>query len=135
MKKIIMIMISCLLLSGCGQKDPYKEVSYNNLNCMVEDKESFVLVIGSSECSHCVDYKTTMKDVVKKHNVTIHYIDISKLNSTELAKLRNKFSFTGTPTTIFVEDGKEKDAQFNRINGAKDYDTIIKRLKKNNYIK
>lgn len=135
MKKIIMIMISCLLLSGCGQKDPYKEVSYDTLNRMVEEKESFVLVIGSNDCTHCADYKTTMTDVVKRYKVTIHYIDVSKLDSNQVAKLRNKFSFTGTPTTVFVEKGKEKDAQFNRINGAKDYDTIIKRLKKNNYIK
>lgn len=135
MKKIIVVIITCLFLSGCGQKDPYKEVSFDTLNAMIEKKESFVLVIGSSDCTHCADYKTTMKDVVKRNKVTIYYIDVSKLNSTEFAKLRNKFSFTGTPTTIFVEDGKEKDAQFNRINGAKDYDTIIKRLKKNNYIK
>lgn len=135
MRKFLIILFSCLLLVGCTDNGPYKEVSYKEFDQMIKSKDSFVLVIGSSECSHCVDYKLTMKDVVKKYKVTIHYIDISKLNSKELAKLRNKFSFTGTPTTIFVEDGKEKDAQFNRINGAKDYETIVNRLKKNGYIK
>ncbi len=134
MKKVIALIITCLFLSGCGQNEPYKEVSFDALNQMIEEKESFVLVIGSSDCTHCADYKTTMRDVVKRYKVTIHYIDVSKLDSKEVAKLSNKFSFTGTPTTVFVEKGKEKDAQFNRINGAKDYDTIIKRLKKNNYI-
>lgn len=135
MKKLLVIICLSFLLVGCGTKDPYKEVSYSELEKMVKNKESFVLVIGSSDCTHCVDYKKTMTTVVNKHKVTIHYIDISKLDSKELAKLNNKFSFTGTPTTIFAEKGKEKDAQFNRINGSKDYDTIIKRLQKNGYIK
>lgn len=135
MKKILMIILPLLLISGCTSKEVYNEVSYKKLNEMLENKESFVLVIGSSECSHCESYKLTMKDVVDKYKITINYIDIFKLSDTERAKLNNKFSYSGTPTTVFVEKGKEENAQFNRINGAKDYETIVKKLKKNGYIK
>ena len=92
------------------------------------------MVIGSSQCTHCASYKSTMTDIVKKYKIDVFYIDIYQLSEEEMAKLNNKFAFTGTPTTVFVEDGKENDPQFNRIDGAKNFDYIVEKLRKNKYI-
>ena len=137
MKKIVILLCCLVLFVGCNNKtkEPYQEVSYSELQTMIENKEDFVLVMGSRQCSHCASYKVTMTDVVNKYGVTIYYIDIYNLTDIELSKLNNKFSFTGTPTTVFVEDGEEKDPQFNRIDGAKDYEYIVNKLKDNGYIK
>lgn len=136
MKKVI---IFCLCITffivGCNKnKEPYIEIDYNQLEEKINNKDSFILVIGSNQCTHCASYKLTMTDIVNKYNIEIYYIDIYQLNDSELAKLNNKFSFSGTPVTVFVEGGKEKDSQFNRIDGAKDYDYVIEKLKKNKYI-
>ena len=137
MKKIVILLCCLVLFVGCNNKtkEPYQEVSYSELQTMIENKEDFVLVMGSRQWSHCASYKVTMTDVVNKYDVTIYYIDIYNLTDIELSKLNNKFSFTGTPTTVFVEDGEEKDPQFNRIDGAKDYEYIVNKLKDNGYIK
>ena len=136
MKKVLIILV-CLTLftTGCfNKKDTYIELSYEQLEEKITNKDSFILVIGSSQCTHCASYKTTMTDIVKKYKIDVYYIDIYQLSDEKLAKLNNKFVFTGTPTTVFVDEGKEKDPQFNRIDGAKDFDYIVEKLKKNKYI-
>ena len=137
MKKVLIILCCLILFVGCTKKDtePYTEISYDELEIMLKEKQDFVLVLGSSQCSHCASYKITMEDVVAKYHVTIHYIDIYELSDEQLSKLNNKFSFSGTPTTIFIEGGEEKDPQFNRIDGAKDFEYIVSKLKDNGYIK
>ena len=42
-------------------------------------------------------------------------------------------NFTGTPTTIFFEDGKET-AMSNRIEGDKDIEVIESKMRKMGYI-
>ena len=88
--------------------------------------------------NHSQKYRVAISCVLKEGNIHV----TQGLNKTKLSavtqlqtliatKLNNKFVFTGTPTTVFVDEGKEKDPQFNRIDGAKDFDYIVEKLKKN----
>ena len=56
------------------------------------------------------------------------------LNEEESAELKKHFSFSGTPTTVFVIDGDEKTAA-TRINGDVSEEKIISKLKSNGFIK
>ena len=136
MKKVLVILVCfTLLLVGCSsKKKTYIEIDYNGLEEKINNKDDFILVIGSSQCTNCASYKITMTDIVKKYKIDVYYIDIYQLSDNELAKVNNKFSFSGTPVTVFIENGEEKDPQFNRIDGAKDYDYVVEKLKKNKYI-
>ena len=122
------------MLSGCGGPKTYDEISYSDLNKMLKDKENFVLFIGSETCSACNAYKITINKIVEKYGVDIKYLDISKLDDTENSELHANFAFSGTPTTIFIEDGEEKDS-FNRINGNVKYSKVVEKLQENKYIK
>ncbi len=132
MKKILLVVI--FFLVACSTIKTYDEIGYKEISKMLDKKESFVLFIGSSDCPACDSYKGTLNEVIAKYNVDIKYIDLSKLSDKEESEITSKFPITGTPTTIFIEKGKEKDT-YNRINGSVKYSKVVKKLKENKYIK
>ncbi len=136
MRKVLYVLILIpllIIMSGCGNKT-YDEITYDELKTMLDNKESFVLFIGSATCSHCDAYKVTLNKVIKEYDVDIKYIDISEMSDTEVSSLQAKFPFSGTPTTIFIEDGEE-ESTFNRIEGESSYSEVIEALTENGYIK
>lgn len=129
---IIFISFLVLLTVGCGKRE-YTEVTYNELMNKINDKQSFVVVIGSDTCSACASYKTTMEEVMKDTKVEIFYLDINELSEEDYAKLKSKFVINSTPTTIFLVDGKELTT-YDRLVGSASYDTVINSLKKYGYV-
>ena len=56
MKKILIIVISVITifcLTGCGSPKTYDEVTFEEVNNMIKDKEDFILMIGAESCSAC----------------------------------------------------------------------------------
>ncbi|MDD3341787.1 MAG: thioredoxin domain-containing protein [Bacilli bacterium] len=132
MKKLLLLFVPFLFLLGCT-KTTYKEISMKELNTMIDTKESFALFIGATSCSHCDTYKGTLKKVIKDYDVEVYYIDIDNLSADENSTLKSIASYTGTPTTVFIENGKEKSA-YSRIIGDRDYDYIVNKFKASEYI-
>lgn len=131
---LVLLTLGVYVLFFNGVKT-YKEISYNELTEKMDSNEKFVLFIGSNTCSHCNMFKVIVNDVVKDYHVDINYIDIGKLNEEEYAYINSRFPFTGTPTTVVVENGKEYERQTCRIEGSKSYDYVVGRLKKSGIIK
>lgn len=131
MKKIFLALISFLLLTGCGRQ--YIKINYNELETKLNNKENFVLVIGSATCSACELYEETMKEVMSKNNIDIYFIDLDALNDSERSKVYTKFAYTYTPTTVFIKNGEDSGTH-NRFVGAVEYEEIIERLEKLGYI-
>lgn len=134
MKKVLIIIVAIFALTACHVNKTYEEISYKQLTNMIDKKTSFILFIGSDTCSACSNYKETLNEVIKKYNVPVKYIDLHKLSESEESYVTSQFPITGTPTTVFVTKGKEKDT-FNRINGSVKSSKIIKKFKENGYIK
>ena len=134
MKKILIIVISVITifcLTGCGGPKTYDEVIFEEVNNMIKDKEDFILMIGAESCSACKSYKIALDKIIEKYKLDIKYIDLDKLNEDEKADLQSNFYFNATPTTVFVEKGKETD----RMVGNKKYSQTVEILKDNKYIK
>lgn len=134
MKKILTIlitMIAVFCLTGCGGPKTYDEVTFQELNDMIKNKEDFVLMIGAESCSACKSYKVALDKIIEKYKLDIKYIDNDKLSDDEYADLQSNFYFTATPTTVFVENGKETD----RMVGNKKYSQTVEILKDKKYIK
>lgn len=124
-----------LFAVGCsGKLKTYTEIDYETLMNMYEQKQSFILFIGSTDCTHCDSYKETLNNVIKKYQVNITYLDISKLSDEEHSKVKSITNFTGTPTTLFIENGKET-SMYDRIEGNRPMDKVVEKLKKKGYIK
>lgn len=132
MRRILLILVvTLMLMTGCFNKlKTYEEIDYIEFNKMVENKESFILYIGSSKCSHCEAYALTINRVITQHQVKVYYIDMAKEENEEFS---DKIKYEGTPTTVFITEGDEKSI-YNRIDGEQSYDKVIDMFKKNNYI-
>ena len=110
------------------------ELDYHNLENKINNKESFVVCISRTTCSHCNDYKPKLRKVANKYKINIYYTDIDKYNKTDLEKFNKLISFDGgTPVTIFIKNGEEKTTA-TRIEGDVSTDKIIDKLKKNGFI-
>lgn len=137
MKKVLIFLVTLLVIfiSGCSKKlEGYTEISYNELMKKKENGETFPLVIGSEECSACANYEITMNSFISRYQVEVFLIDLIKLEESDYNELKTEISFTGTPTTVFYEDG-ELTSFFNRIDGSASKSTVESYFKNNNYIK
>ena len=138
MKKIlflVLMIVGLIFTSGCGNHlTEYTHISYDELSAKKEVGDSFPLVVGSSTCSACARYKVTMKQFIEKYQINVFYIDLSELSEDEYNKLKSEINFTGTPTTVFYEDGK-LTSYYNRLSGAEDLNVVINIFKNNGYIK
>ena len=137
MKKVLclIMVLFIFLISGCGSKklNTYTEISYQDYINMMENKESFPLVIGSATCSACSMFKGTMETFISKYQVNVRYIDISKLSEEDYSSLMTEINFSSTPTTIFVNKGKHTSV-YQRIVGAENLSGVVSAYKKQGYI-
>ena len=131
MKKILICLMTILLV-GCGNPK-YTEINYEQLITKLDNKETFVLLIGSDTCSACANYETTMTKVMKDTKIEIFYVNLHLLSEEDYNKVYSKYVVNSTPTTIFIKDGEETST-YNRIVGAADYKTVIEQLEKLGYI-
>lgn len=134
MRKILILIVALFMLTGCGGNKTYDEISYDELNKMLEDKQDFILFIGSDTCSACNTYKGTLNDVIEEYGTDVKYIDLASLSEAQESSLISKFPITGTPTTVFITNGEEEDTH-NRIVGSAKKSEIIEEFKDNGYIK
>jgi len=136
MKKILTIIAVfalTIVLTGCDKYTTYTEVNYDEFQTKLNNKETFVVVMGSSTCSACAKYKTTMEKIIKEYQVEIFYLGLDKLTDEENDKIYSKFVVNSTPTTIFINNGEEIST-YNRLIGSQSYNDVVNSLKKHGII-
>lgn len=140
MKKLFLILCLIIpLLTGCGNKT-YEEIDYDTFLEKIENKDNFILFIGSETCQHCALYKSKVNKIIQNYNIMIYYIDINKFSDEQENKFKTYINFSSTPTTVFIENGEEKhdksgNVSIYRINGNLDYDKVVDKIKKAGFIK
>lgn len=134
LKKFLLLIFCIFCFCACSTKSYLIDTTLNEIKTMVENKESFILYIGSAECSHCSQYKPKLEDVALEYEINIYYIDTSKLNDNEYNELTKIVSFNGTPTTAFIENGEDLGKQ-THIDGDVSIEKIKNIMKNNGYIK
>jgi thioredoxin-related protein len=108
-------------------------IGISDLEEKINNKETFILVITQTDCSHCKQYLPELRKTLKKYNIVAYDLDIKKLDSDGTSTLAKYVTFQGTPTTIFFTDGEEKTT-LNRIVGYAAESKIVERLKSLGYI-
>lgn len=112
-----------------------REINYTDLENMLLEKHSFILLVSQTGCSHCEAYRPVLNKVLKDNKITAYEIDLLKLTEEEL-KSFNKFAYvSGTPTTIFIKNGQEESTSNRLVGSGSSSDKIVSRLKAMGYIK
>lgn len=130
----LIVLVGAIIADRYLSKEYLIEIKYDKVMEKVNNKETFVLLLSQTTCSHCAAYKPKLSKVAKKYKLEVYYLETDLLNEKATAELKKHFSFSGTPTTIFVINGDEKTAA-NRINGDTTEEKIISKLKSNGFIK
>ena len=141
-KKVFIISICSLILIilfiiafNYYSRPRLYELDVNQVKEKIDNKESFILCISATYCSHCKEYKPKLEDISKEYRMDIYYIDFDKYSDEEQSLFRDYVSFDGsTPVTLFIKNGKE-ETTVNRINGNVSKDKIISKFKSNGFIK
>ena len=134
---IASMVYAAIVLNG-KEKNENKyliELKMDELREKINNKESFILLISQTTCSHCAEFKPHFKKVLAANKVTAYYIEKDLLNADEENELKTIANITGTPTTIFIVDGEEASTNY-RIKGSGVTEQNIKdRLISMGYIK
>ena len=111
------------------------KLDYKDIVNKIDNKESFVLCVSRTTCSHCQSYKPKLQKVANKYNIKIYYTNIDTYNKDELNDFNSRITFDGgTPVTLFIKNGEEKTTA-TRIISDVSSEKIIDKLKKNDFIK
>ncbi len=132
-KSLLLAIAILFIFTGCNKDSNLKEISYSKLNTMIENKETFFFVVEKDGCHYCEEYVPKLEEVLSENNVVGYVINISDLSEEDYEKFDKEYNVGGTPTTIFMVNGKESKMQ--RYEGNVSEDKIISKLKSNNYIK
>ena len=138
---LIIILVVILLVGGVALfllKDNFKtnyvtSISIDELKEKIDNKESFILVFTQDTCSHCKAYLPTLTKIGKEYNLTFYDLSTTNLSDEDKNYVRSIANYTGTPTTIFIENGEEKNTT-TRIEGNVSESRVIEKLKAMGYI-
>ena len=132
---LVIVIGLIVLLNMDNEKDEnyFVELEFNQVIEKIENKESFVLVLSQTTCSHCALYKPKIESVANDYKTYVYYLEIDLISASQTEELLEIVHYEGTPTTIFFIDGEEKTAA-TRINGDASIEKIVKKLKTNGFI-
>lgn len=143
MKKILMILVIMFCLSGCeaslyskykvttdavndnikneASVKTYKELTYNQYTKKITDKDTFIILLYQTGCTHCEDFEPKLNKVISAYNLNIYALNLANISEKEYAIVKNKTFIDGTPTTVYIKEGKYDS----KLIGNKDEQTII----------
>ena len=121
--KFLLLGIFIVFLTGCGSNtSTITEIDYSKLEEMIDNKESFILEVIQTGCSHCEEFSPRFRAVLKTNDKEAYSLNLYNMTEDELEKFNDlTTSVSGTPTVLYFEDGKETS---HKINGAVDNENI-----------
>lgn len=132
------IVLMIIIIVGCifflQNKDGIVELNLPQIEEKVDNQENFILVVSKTSCTYCQAYLPKLDKIAKKENFVAYYVEIDKFSDEEDEEFNRLFSYiSGTPTTLFIEEGEEKITA-NRINGNVNEEKIKSKLRLYGYI-
>ena len=126
--KYLLITILAIFLTGCSNSNVITDIEYSKLEELIDNKESFILEVVQTGCSHCEEFSPRFKAVLKTNGKEAYSINLYNMTEEENKKFNElTTSVSGTPTVLYFEDGKETS---HKINGAVSNEKIEEFLEK-----
>ena len=136
----ILVVIGSVIFYKYRQKEENEtydyivDVSYSDIVKLLEERKTFALLITQDGCIHCENFYPVVGKVSNEYKVKIYHLNLTKMSEKESQEFNKIAIISGTPTTIFYENGEEITT-LNRINGETSKEALISRLEKTGIIK
>ncbi len=141
MKKIIFVLFTMFLLTACMNSNKVEVKTTQEAVTMIENKETVIMVIGSTTCLSCKEFDSVINEFVKNYEVNLVkvYIDNEETvnvngeqKRVHFANLEEKVgAIKNTPTVLFIKDGEN----VGQVIGNTDYTTFKEKVKGYGFIK
>jgi len=134
MKKVLILItlvVTCFLFTGCGA---LTEINLKQLEKMMKRKETFILEVMKTDCSHCESFTPKFKQVLKENKIKAYRIDADKMTKKEKSKFDGIIYASGTPTVVFIKKGKTLQ-NYTRIEGDVPRSVILKKIEDAGFLK
>lgn len=135
-KGIIAIIAAMLLLVACGgsAKKEY-EIDTNAVIEKIENKESFILYIGASDCSACQQFSPTFEEASKDYPETMYYVEYNGAQASskdEFTSLEDNHigKVTATPSIYVIKDGAVAEKRMGVLRYS-ELETFVERFELN----
>ena len=130
-----MLVFVLTFFSACSLKKEYlKDISYSDLSKKIDNGETFFFTVVQDGCSHCASFTPKFEEILKEYNIIGYKLNYTNMTENELKSFEEKFGTNiGTPTTIFIVNGKE-ESYLTRLVGNQSKTKVIERLKTQGYI-
>lgn len=148
LKKIILsVLLLSFVVTGCSEdkdkekvkvetKGSLQEISSKEAMKKLDNKEDFILIVGSSTCGNCIDFKKLIESFIVDYPVDFYEVvidneevkmdDEGKEYRPDFLELQERIGdIDSTPTTFFFENGEIEDIFL----GSKGYDDLKTLLK------
>lgn len=132
-KKLIICFLALFLIVGCTKKANIEITSYEDVIKKLDNDESFVFALINDKDESYKSFNNNLKKIVKDYNINIIYLNINKLSSEQIDKIKLVINYSSTPTLAFINNGIEENSN-NRIIGDISVDRMIEIFKTAGYI-
>jgi len=132
---LILVIISLIVVSVVFSESDDKYLKELNVKDVVEkinDKDSFMLYIKQTDCSHCKEFTPNFISVLSKNKLKAYTLNLSDLTEEDKTLYEEHINVTGTPTVLFYTEGNEN---LIRIEGAQNKNKITSKLEATGFIK
>lgn len=129
-KKIfgLILIICCCFMTGCA-----RTITYDTFKEKIKNKESFVVEVIQTGCSHCENFKPVFDKFTNENNIEYFKLNLSNIASSDNQELSSKYDISGTPMVLIFKKGEEQK-EFT-ISGEVSEKTLKTVFKKAGYIK
>jgi predicted bacteriocin transport accessory protein len=104
MKKVLIIILAVFFLTGCS-KSKLENISYDEFKQKIEAKETFVLYVSRTGCTHCEAYEPILRKVLNDYDITVYKLNLANVSQAEENAITKKVGLEGTPTLIYIKKG------------------------------
>ena len=129
---IIIALVVVIAVFSENEGKYLKDISLNELNTKVSNKDSFILYVKQTNCEHCKAFSPVFVSALKDSKLTAYSLNMTDLSEDEQKTFDNMFTVDGTPTVLFITEGEEG---FLKLEGEQSKEKIISTFQKTGFIK
>lgn len=105
----IVIIIALILVAYLpNDEDKYlQEVSMSEVTKKINNKDSFILYVKQTDCTHCKAFTPNFASVLKDTKTKAYVLNVTNLSDDDRKIYDSTINADGTPTVFFYTDGEK----------------------------